>query len=479
MNKRIVAQILSRVLILEAVLLLIPLFTALYYKETFSEYIFTIIIAVAIALMLWFFKPEKHAVYAREGLASVALSWIIISAIGALPFVFSKQLPTFADAFFETVSGFTTTGSSVFKNPEEVNKALLLWRSITQWIGGMGVLVFIMAVTPLVEKSSIHIMRAEVPGPKFGKLAPKMRTSSAISYMIYIALTVILIVLLLAGGMSFFDSINHAFATAATGGFSVKALSIGQYNNLYFEIVLGIFMLLFATNFSFFFLILARKFKNAFKISEVWMFYIIVAVAVITISFDIQSLYGGFFGGLRHAFFQVSSLISTTGFSSTDFALWPSYSRLVLLAVMLIGACASSTGGGLKVIRIMVLVKASLLESLKALSPRSTIKVKVAGEIVDKQSLYLTFVYFFIYMVVTGLATVAVSLNGFDIESSFSAAVTCISNVGPGLAKFGPMENFMALSGLTKIILSMTMLIGRLEIFPIFIIFMPETWRKA
>ncbi len=479
MNKRIVAQILSRVLILEAVLLLIPLFTALYYKETFSEYIFTIIIAVAIALMLWFFKPEKHAVYAREGLASVALSWIIISAIGALPFVFSKQLPTFADAFFETVSGFTTTGSSVFKNPEEVNKALLLWRSITQWIGGMGVLVFIMAVTPLVEKSSIHIMRAEVPGPKFGKLAPKMRTSSAISYLIYIFLTLSLIVLLLLGGMSFYDSINHAFTTAATGGFSVKALSIGQYNNLYFEIVLGIFMLLFATNFSFFFLILARKFKNAFKISEVWVFYIIVAVAVITISFDIQSLYGGFFGGLRHAFFQVSSLISTTGFSSTDFALWPSYSRLVLLAVMLIGACASSTGGGIKVIRLMVLVKASLLESLKALSPRSTVKVKVGGEVVDKQGLYLTFVYFFIYMIVTGLATVAVSLNGFDIESSFSAAVTCISNVGPGLAKFGPMENFMALSGLTKIILSMTMLIGRLEIFPIFIIFMPETWRKA
>lgn len=479
MNKRIVAQILSRVLTLEAVLLLIPLFTALYYKETFSEYIFTIIIASAIALMFWVFKPEKHAVYAREGLASVALSWIIISAIGALPFVFSKQLPTFADAFFETVSGFTTTGSSVFKNPEEVNKALLLWRSITQWIGGMGVLVFIMAVTPLVEKSSIHIMRAEVPGPKFGKLAPKMRTSSAISYMIYIALTVILIVLLLAGGMSFFDSINHAFATAATGGFSVKALSIGQYNNLYFEIVLGIFMLLFATNFSFFFLILARKFKNAFKISEVWVFYIIVAVAVITISFDIQGLYGGFFGGLRHAFFQVSSLISTTGFSSTDFALWPSYSRLVLLAVMLIGACASSTGGGIKVIRLMVLVKASLLESLKALSPRSTVKVKVGGEVVDKQGLYLTFVYFFIYLAVTGLATIAVSLNGFDIESSFSAAVTCISNVGPGLAKFGPMENFMALSGLTKIILSMTMLIGRLEIFPIFIIFMPETWRKA
>jgi len=479
MNKRIVAQILSRVVILEAVLLLIPLFTALYYKETFSEYIYTIIIAAALALVLWFFKPESNVVYAREGLVSAGLSWIIISAIGALPFVFSKQLPTFADAFFETVSGFTTTGSSVFKNPELVNKALLLWRSITQWIGGMGVLVFIMAVTPLAEQSSMHIMRAEVPGPKFGKLAPKMRTSSAISYLIYIALTVILIALLLAGGMSFFDSINHAFATAATGGFSVKALSIGQYNNLYFEIVLGIFMLLFATNFSFFFLILARKFKNAFKISEVWVFYIIVVFAVITISFDIQSMYGGFFGGLRHAFFQVSSLISTTGFSSTDFALWPSYSRLVLLAVMLIGACASSTGGGIKVIRLMVLVKASLLESLKALSPRSTVKVKVGGEVVDKQGLYLTFVYFFIYMTVTGLATIAVSLNGFDIESSFSAAVTCISNVGPGLAKFGPMENFMALSGLTKIILSMTMLIGRLEIFPIFIIFMPETWRKT
>ena len=479
MNKRIVAQILSRVLILEAVLLLIPLFTALYYKETFSEYIFTIIIAVAIALMLWFFKPEKHAVYAREGLASVALSWIIISAIGALPFVFSKQLPTFADAFFETVSGFTTTGSSVFKNPEEVNKALLLWRSITQWIGGMGVLVFIMAVTPLVEKSSIHIMRAEVPGPKFGKLAPKMRTSSAISYLIYIFLTLSLIVLLLLGGMSFYDSINHAFTTAATGGFSVKALSIGQYNNLYFEIVLGIFMLLFATNFSFFFLILARKFKNAFKISEVWVFYAIVTFAVITISLDIQDLYGGFFGGLRHAFFQVSSIISTTGFSSTDFALWPSYSRLVLLAVMIIGACASSTGGGLKVIRVMVLVKASFLESLKMLSPRSTVKVKVGGEVVDKQSVYLIFVYFFIYIAVIGVATVAVSLNGFDIESSVSAAITCIGNTGPALAKFGPMENFMALSGLTKFILSITMLVGRLEIFPMIIIFIPETWRKA
>lgn len=479
MNKRIVAQILSRVVFLEVVLLLIPLFTAFYYKESFSEYIYTIIIATVIALILWFFKPESNVVYAREGLASVALSWIVISAIGALPFVFSNQLPTFADAFFETVSGFTTTGSSVFKNPEEVNKALLLWRSITQWIGGMGVLVFIMAVSPLAEKSSMHIMRAEVPGPKFGKLAPKMRTSSAISYLIYIALTVMLIALLLAGGMSFFDSVNHAFTTAATGGFSVKALSIGQYNNLYFEIVFGIFMLLFATNFSFFFFILARKFKSAFKISEVLVFYLIVSFAVITISFDIQSMYGGFLGGLRHAFFQVSSLISTTGFSSTDFALWPAYSRLMLLAVMLIGACASSTGGGLKVVRIMVLVKASFLESFKALSPRSTVRVKVGGEVVDKQSLYLTFVYFFIYIITIGFATVVVSLNGFDIESSVSVAITCISNVGPALSKFGPMENFMALSGFTKFILSITMLIGRLEIFPMLIIFMPETWRKA
>ncbi len=479
MNKRIVAQILSRVVFLEAILLLIPLFTAFYYKESFTEYIYTIIIATVIAIALWGFKPESNAVYAREGLVSAGLSWIIISAIGALPFVFSKQLPTFADAFFETVSGFTTTGSSVFKNSELVNKALLLWRSITQWIGGMGVLVFIMAVSPLAEKSSMHIMRAEVPGPRFGKLAPKMRTSSAISYMIYIALTVILIVLLLAGGMSFYDSVNHAFTTAATGGFSVKALSIGQYNNLYFEIVLGIFMLLFATNFSFFFLILARKFKSAFKISEVWVFYAIVTFAVITISLDIQDLYGGFFGGLRHAFFQVSSIITTTGFSSTDFALWPAYSKLVLLAVMLIGACASSTGGGLKVVRVMALVKASFLEILKMLSPRSTVKVKIGGEAVDKQSVYLVFVYFFIYMVVIAVATIAVSLNGFDIESSVSAAITCIGNTGPALAKFGPMENFMALSGFTKLILSMAMLIGRLEIFPMIIIFIPETWRKA
>ena len=298
-----------------------------------------------------------------------------------------------------------------------------------------------------------------------------MRTSSAISYMIYIALTVILIVLLLAGGMSFYDSVNHAFTTAPPEASSVKALSIGQYNNLYFEIVLGIFMLLFATNLSFFFLILARKFKSAFKISEVWVFYAIVTFAVITISLDIQDLYGGFFGGLRHAFFQVSSIITTTGFSSTDFALWPAYSKLVLLAVMLIGACASSTGGGLKVVRVMALVKASFLEILKMLSPRSTVKVKIGGEAVDKQSVYLVFVYFFIYMVVIAVATIAVSLNGFDIESSVSAAITCIGNTGPALAKFGPMENFMALSGFTKLILSMAMLIGRLEIFPMIIIF--------
>lgn len=479
MNKKIVAQVLSKVVLLEAVLLLIPLFTAVYFKESFSEYVFTITIALPIAFALRIFKPESSEVYAREGLASVALSWIIISVIGALPFVFSGQLPTFMDAFFETVSGFTTTGSSVFENPERVNKALLLWRSITQWIGGMGVLVFIMAVSPLAEKSSIHLMRAEVPGPKFGKLVPKMRASSAISYLIYIFLTVALIALLLLGGMSFYDSVNHAFTTAATGGFSVKALSIGQYNSLYFEIVLGVFMLLFATNFSFFFLILAKKFKSAFKISEVLVFYLIVAVAVITISFDIKDLYGGFSGGLRHAFFQVSSLMTTTGFSSTDFALWPSYSKLVLIMVMLIGACAGSTGGGLKVIRTMLLFKASFLESLKMLSPRSTVKVKVGGETTDKQSIHLVFVYFFIYISVILFATVAVSLNGFDLESSVSAAITCISNVGPAFSKFGPMENFMALGGVTKFILSMTMLIGRLEIFPMLIIFIPETWRKA
>lgn len=478
MNYRMIAKILGRVMTLEFILMLFPLLTAVIYREPVGYYLLTMLIAAAAALLLAAFKPRRDDLTAREGFVSVAASWTLMSLVGALPFVFSRSLPTYADAFFEVVSGFTTTGASVFTDVETVDHGLLLWRSLSQWIGGMGVLVFIMAVLPLSEDHSMHIMRAEVPGPIVGKLVPRVRNSSAITYLIYIVLTLVLIVLLIVGGMPVFDSILHAMSAASTGGFGIKNLSIGYYNSAYIDAVLAVFMLLFGVNFNVYFLLLIKKFRPALTNSEVLAYFGIAAFSTLTIAFDIRGLYASLPEALRYSFFQVSSLMTTTGFATADFNLWPAYSKTLLLLLMFIGACAGSTGGGIKVSRILILFKAAGAEVTKLANPRKTTLLTLDGQELDTGTVRSTLVFFMLYIAVTFVSTLIVSLDGFDMETNFSAVVSCISNIGPGMGLVGPTGNFSIFSGFSKVVLSLCMLIGRLEIYPMLMLAFPSVWRK-
>ena len=478
MNYPIISRILGRVMGLEALLMIPSIITALWYGESILCYVYTAAIAAALAALLNLPKLKTGDFYAREGFISVALAWVLMSAVGALPFIFAGEITSYVDAFFEIVSGFTTTGSSILHNVEEMSKGLLLWRSFSHWIGGMGVLVFIMAVLPMSEERSMYIMRAEVPGTSFGKLVPRIRTSSAITYLMYIVLTIILIVLLCAGGMPFFDSINHAMATAGTGGFSVKALSIGYYNSAYIDIVTSIFMMLFGVNFSIYFLLLMRKFKDALTDSEFLGYFGIAIGASVLIALDIIDEYGGFWNALRYSFFQVSSLMTTTGFATADFTLWPAFSKSILVLVMIIGASAGSTGGGLKVSRVIIFFKAWVQEIGRQLSPRRTSNVRVNGRTLPAATLHNTLVFIGLYFLLTSVITAVVSLDGYDLETTLASVISCMSNVGPGLGPAGPMGNFDIFSDLSKVLLSFAMLAGRLEIFPMLILFAPATWRR-
>ena len=478
MNYPIISRILGRVMGLEALLMIPSIITALWYGESILCYVYTAAIAAALAVLLNLPKLKTGDFYAREGFISVALAWVLMSAVGALPFIFAGEITSYVDAFFEIVSGFTTTGSSILHNVEEMSKGLLLWRSLSHWIGGMGVLVFIMAVLPMSEERSMYIMRAEVPGTSFGKLVPRIRTSSAITYLMYIVLTIILIVLLCAGGMPFFDSINHAMATAGTGGFSVKALSIGYYNSAYIDIVTSIFMMLFGVNFSIYFLLLMRKFKDALTDSEFLGYFGIAIGASVLIALDIIDEYGGFWNALRYSFFQVSSLMTTTGFATADFTLWPAFSKSILVLVMIIGASAGSTGGGLKVSRVIIFFKAWVQEIGRQLSPRRTSNVRVNGRTLPAATLHNTLVFIGLYFLLTFVITAVVSLDGYDLETTLASVISCMSNVGPGLGPAGPMGNFDIFSDLSKVLLSFAMLAGRLEIFPMLILFAPATWRR-
>ena len=459
----------------EAALMLGPVITAAVYGESAVSFLLTMAIAAVLAVLLTLPKLKHGDIYAREGFVSVALSWLLMSLVGALPFVFSGEIPSYVDAFFEIVSGFTTTGASILVNVEELSNASLLWRSLSHWIGGMGVLVFIMAVLPLSEERSMHIMRAEVPGPQVGKLVPRIRHSSAITYLIYIALTVILLCL---GGMPFFDSINHAMATAGTGGFSVKALSIGYYGSAYIDFVTATFMLLFGVNFSIYFLLLMKKFRPALMDSELHLYLGIAGFATLAIALDILGDYGNFWHSLRLSFFQVSSIMTTTGFATADFNHWPAFSKGMLVLLMFIGASAGSTGGGIKVSRILILTRAAKQELGKLLNPRRTVSVRMDGHSLDLTTIRCTLVFFALYITITFLSTLLVSLDGYDLETNFTAVTSCISNVGPGLSLVGPMGNYGMFSNFSKALLSFDMLVGRLEIYPMLILFLPPTWRK-
>ncbi len=477
MNYRMIAQILGRVLCIEAALMLLPLLTGLYYHESPLPFFIAMLITVAAGGLLLLVRPKNGEMYAREGFLLVGLSWIGMSLFGAIPFVLSGEIPNYADAFFETVSGFTTTGASILTNVESMSKSCLFWRSFTHWVGGMGVLVFLMAVLPMSGEHSMHIMRAEVPGPTVGKLVPRVRQTSIILYCIYFGLTVMEGILLLCGGMHLFDSVLTAFATAGTGGFALRNASIGAYDSAYCEWIVTIFMLLFSLNFNLYFLILLGKVKAALKSEELWWFGGIVTFAIVTVALSIAGQYGGFFRAIRYSAFQVATVVSTTGFSTADFNLWPEYAKAVLVALMFIGACAGSTGGGMKLSRLLIMLKSAAGETMRMVRPRQVSRVTMDGKRLDEGVVRCTFAFFLIYMLILLVGTLVVSLDGFDPVTNFTGTLACLSNIGPGLNLVGPAGNYAMFSIRTKIVLSACMLLGRLEIYPILMLVTPRAWK--
>ncbi len=477
MNYRIITSILGRILVIEAFLLLAPLVTALIYGESPMPFVWTVLLTLAAGgLMLLTGRRASGGIQRREGFVSVALSWIVISLFGALPFVFSGAIPNYISALFEIISGFTTTGASILPEVESLPKGVLFWRSLSHWIGGMGVLVFMMAVLPTDDEHSMHLLRAEVPGPVKGKLLPRMRSTARVLYNIYIVLTVVQVIFLLAGRMPLFDALTTAFGTAGTGGFAVRNASIGAYGSPYLEMVTAVFMVLFGINFNLYYVVILKRSIRGFKSQELWCYLAVIALATLTIGLNILPMCAGFLDALRLSFFQVSSIITTTGFGTTNFDLWPSYSRITLVLLMLLGACAGSTGGGTKVSRFVIILRAIWGELRRQLFPRSVSRVSLDGERLDDATIRNTMVFYLLYTLIILGASLLLSLEGLDLETTVTSVIACLSNIGPGLSLVGPMGNFGVWSGGSKLLLSLCMLLGRLEIFPVLLLFTPAAW---
>ncbi len=482
MNLKMVFNTLGSIMKTEALLLLVPLSVAFIYREKLSAAAFIVTIVIALATgfaMTLATKTKNRVIYAKEGFAIVSLAWIFMSAVGALPFVLNGDIPSYVDAFFETVSGFTTTGASVIPNVEILSRSGLIWRSFTHWVGGMGVLVFVMAFLPSISDRSIHIMRAEMPGPVVGKLVPRARDTAKILYLIYIVMTLSEVVLLSFGEMDLFESFIHAFGSAGTGGFGMKADSFASYSP-YSQWVVGIFMLLFGVNFNLYYLILIRRVGSALKSTELWVYLGIVVASVTIVITNISSEYEGFSDVVRHSFFQVSSIVTTTGFSSANFDLWPDVSKALLVIVMFVGGCAGSTAGGLKVSRVLLLFKVIGREIKQSLHPRSVNAVRLEGKTVEEKTVTGVCVYFAVYMLCLLATFFVLSIDrvAAGFETNFTASVACFNNIGPGLAKVGPMAGYAFYSPFSKIILSFAMLLGRLEIYPLLLVIFPATWTK-
>lgn len=480
MNYKVIFYVLGKIMLIEATVLLLPLFVAFYYGEnTVFGFVITIASCLALGLISTLLnKPTNKSIYAKEGFVIVGLAWIVMSLAGALPAFLSGAIPHYIDAFFETVSGFTTTGATILKTVEDLPKSILFWRGFTHWLGGMGVLVFLIAVIPKSDTNTMHLVRAESTGPKTGKLTSKLNVSARILYSIYAGLTVILIIFLLAGGMPLFDTLVTAFGTAGTGGFTVRNASIAAYNSPYIEYVLAVFMILFSINFSMFYFILIGKFSRVFRNEELRAFFIIIAVSTCLITFNIKPIYGNFGEAFRNAFFNVSSVMSTTGFGTADFARWPELSQGILLLLMIFGGCAGSTSGGMKVIRIIMVTKSTSKDVRKLLSPNSVVTVKVDGKQVEPSVLMGLKAYMMAYFIVLVCSVLLVCVNNFDMTTNVTSVITCLNNVGPGLGSVvGPTGNFSSLSVLSKIVLSFDMLAGRLDIFPVLVLLTPSTWK--
>lgn len=479
MNHRLILRILSRVFLAEAGMILLSACVALLYGEVvWVAYGVPIALLLVIGLALNQVKPRSHDFYAREGFIAVSLSWIFLSLFGALPFFLSGAIPSYIDSLFETVSGFTTTGATILTNIEAVPKGLLFWRSLTHWIGGMGVLVFLLAVASLAGNRSMHILRAESPGPTAGKLVPRIRSSSLILYSIYLVLTLVQIVMLLAGGMPLFDSVTTAFSVAGTGGFSVRNEGAMAYQSAYIDIVLTVFMLIFSVNFNVYFLILLKRPKEALKSEELRWFLGIFGAATLVIAINILPEIGSIGGALRHAAFQNASIMSTTGLASVDFNHWPQLSQMVLILLMAIGACAGSTGGGFKVSRVVLLLKSVRRETSRMVHPRAISNIKFEGKTVDEETTSGVLIYLAIYVLVIIVGIFIVSLEGFDFTTTFTTVLTMVNNVGPSLGQIGPLGNNAVFHPLIKLALSFLMLFGRLEFFPMLLLFFPSVWRR-
>ncbi len=480
MNHRMILRLICYILRVEAVCLLPAAAISLFLGEwpAVLGICVTIGLAALLSLVTFLIPPKTREIGAQEGFLSVALCWLAVSLVGALPFFFSGAIPNFIDCIFETVSGFTTTGASILTDVEAMPKGLLYWRSFTHWLGGMGVLVFLLAVVPMGKgkNSLLHVMRAESPGPQVDKLVPRLQNSAKILYAIYIVLTAIEIVFLLAGGMSLFDSLCTAFGTAGTGGFGVKNDSMAGYSP-YLQTVCTVFMALFGVNFSVFYLLLLRQFKSVLHNQELLLYLGVMAASILLITWNILPLYSGVGEALHHAAFQVSSIMTTTGFSTVDFNLWPAFSKMLLMALMIIGACAGSTGGGIKAVRVLLMFKAGRRSIRRMLKPRSVSVIHMDGQRVSEDVIQNTYSYIAVYVLTAVLSMLLISIDECSVETNVSATLACLNNIGPGLDLVGPMSNYSHFSGFSKLVLSFNMLAGRLELFPMLVLFLPAAWK--
>lgn len=478
MNYSMIRYTLGWILRFEAIFLLLPLITAIYYGESaILAFSLSIAIALLVGIPLALKKPAQTTIYAKDGFVIVALSWIVLSLFGSFPFLISGATGSFVDALFETVSGFTTTGASIFNTVEDLPRSILMWRSFTHWIGGMGVLVFVMAFLPLGGGQNMHIMRAESPGPSVSKLVPRVKYTAIILYIIYFALTVIMFVSLLISGMNVFESINTAFSTAGTGGYGFKNDSFASATVTQ-QIIVTVFMLIFSVNFNSYYLLLRGKLRDAIN-TEVIAFIVIVVSAVTIITFDIMGSCRNVGDAINQAAFSVASLISTTGFTTANFDLWPELSKSVLVMVMFIGACAGSTGGGIKVSRILILIKGIGREIATLIHPRQVKKITIDRRPVEHEVIRSVNAYIACYFVIFAASLILLSFDKFDLVTTFTSAVATLNNVGPGLADVGPVSNYSAFTPFSKIVLIFNMLAGRLELFPMLLLFSPATWRKT
>lgn len=481
MNTKMIRYILAKMMGVEALLLLLPAIVAIIYgeKREVIAFLIPIVILAFLFLLLGRKKPEKSTIYGRDGMMIVPSAWLLWSIFGALPFVISGAIPSYIDAFFETVSGFTTTGSTILTDIEALPQSMHFWRAFTHWIGGMGVLVFVMVLTSLDRKNTMHLMRAEVPGPEKDKLVPKMTDTARILYGMYFVLTVIEIILLLFGGMNLFDSMIHAFSTAGTGGFSNYAASVGHFNSAYIDYVIAIFMILFGVNFNLYYLLLLKEFKVVFKNEELRTYLGIIAVAAVIITLNIAGQYGSVADAFRYALFQIGGIITTTGFATADYCLWPMLSQCILLFLMVCGACASSTGGGIKVSRVIVIFKSIKKEIKQMVHPKSVNVIRVNGKKMDQELVKNIYIYMISYVVIMIVSVLLIAINNMDFGTTFTSVLTTMNNVGPGIGGVGPTGSFADFSPFSKLVFCFDMLAGRLEIFPFLMFLTAFRWRKS